>query len=842
MRQPYIYLLFFLSGFSALIYEVAWMRVLGLVLGNTNQAASCVLAAFLGGLAIGAVIGGRIADRVKQQLLAYGLVEIGVAIAAPAVTLGLDATFRAISANHELLPPEGALFTPVRLLIAAALLIIPTVLMGSTLPFLVKMCANFWPNRAHIFSSLYAVNTLGAVIGSLSATFLGFAYLGISGTVYAAAGISLVVGLSAVALSRSLKETEAETSTNESATDRSTASGANKGPLMLLCALGFVLGFASLSYEVLWNRLIRFNLATDTYAFTLMVSMFLLGLVLGAWIYDRKLSRQATSMPEQFSALSIVQFATAIACASSLVLMPLGLLLRNAVAPALAQAFGSIGGLMATHLVVTATFILLPATLLGISFPLIGGLVTALSKDVGKAVGLVYASNTVGCVVGSIVAGLVLTPLLGSYAAFQIIVAITTISGMVALAYSSSSKMQKIVVAALAVAFMAAFATTKSPYITYSEAPDTPLMHFAEDSTSTVLVLKYPDFMQLVINGQPYANTILSGRRYMRQLGHLPALLHPKPEDALIICFGTGTTAGSIALHPQVRSVDIVDLSSAVIKSADYFTDYNYGITKKEKAKFHVGDGRNYLLCSDKKFDIVSFEPPPPLEAGTASLYSEEFYQLAKNRLKPNGIMCQWIPFDQPNEAVWKMMLRSARKVFPYVYVFEPNDAQAMVIGSNEPVKVSFADLQKRMSATPEISRSLAEVGLDNVYALLATYLFGNATCDKLIGQEGLTITDDHPRVEYFLPYPAPLLYTSDLEKDKADPSEFLTDAIPDRTELEKHAKALSYVRLADKAERDEQNHVKAHDLAQKALDLFPDNPFFKFEVTTQYPLPASKK
>lgn len=837
-------MLFFLSGFSALIYEVAWMRVLGLVLGNTNQAASCVLAAFLGGLAIGAVLGGRIADRVKlqHQLAGYGLVEIGVAIAAPAVTLALNATFQAISANHALLPPEGALFTPVRLLIAAVLLIIPTVLMGSTLPFLVKLCTNYWPNRAHIFSSLYAVNTLGAVIGSLSATFLGFAYLGISGTVYGAAAISFLVGLSAVALSRSLKTTEADGSIGESASSVTTATGANKGPLALLCTLGFVLGFASLSYEVLWNRLIRFNLATDTYAFTLMVSMFLLGLVLGAWIYDRKFARQGTSMQEQFSALSIVLFATAIACAASLVLMPLGILLRNAVAPPLAQTLGSIGGLMATHLVVTATFILLPATLLGISFPLIGGLVTTLSKDVGKAVGLVYASNTIGCVVGSIGSGLILIPLFGSYTAFQIIVAITTLSGLVALACSASSKVQKMAVGAVAIVFMVAFATTRSPYITMSEAKDTFLVHFAEDSTSTVLVLKYPEFMQLVINGQPYANTILSGRRYMRELGHLPALLHPNPVDALIICFGTGTTAGSIALHPEVKNVDIVDLSSAVIKSANFFTDYNYGITKKDKAKFHVGDGRNYLLCSDKKFDIVSFEPPPPLEAGTASLYSEEFYKLAKNRLKPQGIMCQWIPFDQPNDAVWKMMLRSARKVFPYVYVFDPNDAQAMVIGSNEPVKISFADLQKRMNATPEIKQSLVEVGLDNIYALLATYLFGNATCDKLTGPEGLTITDDCPRVEYFLPYPAPLLYTADLEKLKADPCEFLTDAIPDRAELEKHARALSYVRMAEKAERDEQNHEKAHELAQKALELFPDNPFFKFEVSTQYPAPAKKQ
>lgn len=842
--QQYIYILFFLSGFSALIYEVAWMRVLGLVLGNSNQAASCVLAAFLGGLAIGAVIGGRLADRMKQgQLFAYGLVEIGVALCAPIVTFALTAVLDMIATNHSLLPPDGALFTPVRLLIAAVLLIIPTVLMGSTLPFLVKLCSRHWHNKAHIFSSLYAINTLGAVAGSLIATFVLFAYLGISGAVFSAAGVSLLVGLSAITLSGKLEQPTAEVDSSVLEKDSDTVTGTMTGHLSLLCGISFILGFASLSYEVLWNRLIRFNLATDTYAFTLMVSTFLLGLVIGAWIHDRWLAKQRAEIADQLSMLAIVQFATAIACAASLMLMPLGSMLRRAVEGTLFQIFGSLGGTMASHLVVTATFILIPSTLIGISFPLIGGLATALNKDVGKAVGLVYAANTIGCVLGSISAGLLLIPALGSYTAFQITIAITVLAGLIALFRSSVSQKQKIIVSIGVAIYAIGFGLTRSPYQIMAQSGKGPLIHFDEDSTSTVLVLKYPDFMQLVINGQPYANTILNGRRYMRVLGHLPALLHPNPESALNICFGTGTTAGSMALHPGVKSVDVVDLSSAVLKSANYFTQSNYGVANKSKTKFHIGDGRNYLLCSDKKYDIVSFEPPPPLEAGTTSLYSEEFYRLAKSRLKPGGIMCQWIPFDQPNDRVWGMMLRSAKNVFPYTYVFEPNDAQAILIGSNTPVKTSFVELQKRMTATPEIRDSLAEVGLDNAYALLATYLFGNEKAAEILQtDQGLTITDDQPRLEFFLPYPGKVLFTSNLEKYKSDPHELLTDTIPNQTELQKHFQAMTHLRLAEQVERENHDHVRAHEEAQKALELFPSNRFFQFVEKEQYKLPAQNQ
>lgn len=870
---PGIYLLFFLSGFSALIYEVAWMRVLGLVLGNTNQAASCVLAAFLGGLALGAIFGGRIADRIQRKhLWAYGIAEIGVGIVAPIVTWGLAVTSDILSANHALLPADGVLLTLARFLIAGGLLLLPTILMGSTLPFLVKLCASRWSRPAHFFSSLYGINTLGAVIGGLTACFFGFAFLGISGTVYMAASISVLVGIGALiasgsiekeaiatelpaasdvspAAAREISQTvevspmgEVSSATGVSPTGKVSPPIANSGvTLEALCALGFLLGFTSLSYEVLWNRLIRFHLATDTYAFTLMVSTFLMGLVIGTWIYDRWLARSNVPPQQQLSFLGIVQFAAALACATSLVLMPLGTMVRHTVGGNLHNLLGAVPGMMATHLVVTGTFILIPSILIGISFPLIGGLAASLGKDVGSAVGKVYGANTIGCVIGSIVAGLILIPAFGSYGAYQATVGLSVCAGIAALMMSSSPGKEKSLVSSISVICFALFLTTSSPYQQMIAAGNTPLVHFSEDSTSSVLVLKYPDFAQLIINGQPYANTVLNGRRYMRVLGHLPALLHPNPKDALNICFGTGTTAGSMALHPEVEHLDVVDLSKAVVDSAHYFSQFNYGVADKKKVSFHIGDGRNFLLSSDCKYDIVSFEPPPPLEAGTVNLYSEEFYNLAKGRLKPGGIMCQWIPFDQPNEPVWKMMLQSARHAFKYVYVFEPNDGQAVLIGSMTPVTLKFADLQRRISSNPEIAKSLADVGFDDGYALLSTYLFSNDKVDKLLGEDHLTVTDDRPRLEYYLPYAGSALFTTQLEKYRSNPKELLTDDLPDPAAEAKYQQALSYVRLADQTAYRDHDYLKANELTRKAVALFPNNAFFQFVLKRQHPAPTAK-
>ncbi len=830
------YLLFFLSGFSALIYEVAWMRVLGLILGNTNQAASCVLAAFLGGLALGAMLGGKLSDRLQKNHLAiYGFAELGIALVAPVVTVLLYAVGEYLSINHEIMPDQGLMLTLARLTVSGILLLIPTILMGATLPILIRFLTDHWQRPAHFFSYLYSINTLGAVAGSLTACFLGFPYLGITGTILLAAALNATVGVSAVLINRGVKNESRASQPAEEAASAEAAVDGGSVTIGFLSFLAFCVGFTSLSYEVLWNRLIKFHIAPDTYAFTLMVSTFLMGIALGSWLYDKVFYRPNATPKQQLETLSLMQLAAALACGSSLLAMPLATLVRQYFEPGLHTAFGPGGGTLASHMAVTLVFMLVPATLLGVSFPIIGGLAAAKSKQVGSAVGKIYGANTIGCVMGSIVAGLLLIPNVGSYTAFQITVLLSVATGMLALWRSSAPRNIAIGMTAAALIPTALFAATTSPYAARLASDETPhLVRFAEDPTSSIMVFKHPDHVQLVINGQPYANTILNGKRYMRLLGHLPVLLHNNPEQALNICFGTGTTSGSIISHPEVKHLDIVDLSKEVLRSAEFFEESNHGVAKHKNTTMHVNDGRNFLLTTSKKYDVVTFEPPPPLEAGVVNLYSKEFYQLVKQHLNPGGIVCQWVPMDQESGVLWKQMIQTASQVFPNISVWETNDGQALLIASEQPIKLSYKDLDARIKSDPEVRASLDEVGLGNATDLLSTYLFSQDKFPQLLsGVE--TITDDRPHLEFYLPYDSTMIFPSELEQYASKPQEILTDKIQDLENFEKARQAMALIRKADRIKRSNGEASEAHQYADQALQLAPDNPYFKFAAKRTY-------
>jgi spermidine synthase len=885
----WISLLFFLSGFSALIYEVAWTRLLGLVFGNSGQATSCVLAAFLGGLAAGAYLGGRLSDRLKSKhLLAYGIAELATAAVSPVVTAILFAYPGLLGAFH--MSESEPARTAVRLLLGGLPLLVPTMLMGSTLPLLIRFLSDITKRPAHFFDQLYTVNTFGAAIGALAASFVGFAYLGISATVWAAASLSAVAGSTACIIATKWQtkagslpvagEPSASGSNGPSReTGEPSASGSNgpsretgepsasTGPIVsagepsaygldrtqsLLAGLAFALGFSSLGYEVLWTRLIRNYIAPDTYAFTFCVVTFLLGLTFGAIICDRFIIKPGLPVKQQLATFAIVQYAAAIACAAVLIFAPLAILIRQAIEPTVFTFFA--GGVMAplvSQLVVTSIYFILPATIIGICFPMVGALAAAhtASAKVGGAVGITYGANTVGCVLGALLTGIGLIPFLGTYTSSQLAISLTVATATVALLMSSCPRAKAILVIAPAVVLLGLLLCTRSPYLDYMQhqTGERRLAHFAEDANSMIFVFTGPDYVQLVINGQPYANTVLTGRRYMRMLGHLPMLLHKDPQDVLNICFGTGTTAGSIICHDSVRQLDVVDLSPAVLASAPFFKATNSDVAANPKCKLIVGDGRNFLLTTGRSYDVITFEPPPPLEAGVVNLYSTDFYRLAKAHLKPGGIMCQWVPMNQECALLWKMMLASAAAVFPHISIWEPNTGQAILIASNDPLPIQIDQLAKRIEGAPRVKQSLAEVSLARPSEILSTLLMGNRQVRDLTN--GLPeITDDHPRLEYFIPYSGRPLSAAEVEPSAEAINALLSqdskqpESAQFSTDFDRQVKALSFLRKADQASDAAQDPRRAHELAAKAAQTCPDNTFYSFVADKIYSAPKPGK
>ncbi len=883
-----LFVFFFLSGFSALIYEVAWVRELALILGNTAQATSVVLAVFMGGLALGAYLGGRYADKSSHEPLAiYGSLELSISVVALLISKALmSADLLYLWMLHSLGMGDSGIVV-VRLIMAIGLLLIPTMLMGATLPVLVKYLERYQlPSR--MFSLLYGLNTLGATAGSMFACFVGFAYIGIQGTLNFAAAINMGVGLLSLVMSR--KATAPNDSSEASAEGEPeakmlAASGQAVAPVksvdpvqfadpvqsvdpvqavepaptrspshsvemsfQILCSISFLTGFTALSYEVLWTRILRSYLTSLTYSFTIMVSMFLLGLAIGSFIYERFLAKNIAKTQNQYLNFAAFQYLAALACACSLPFFPYCSREAKLLISFAAQSISALHSALLQQLcymaLVSIPTILCPAILIGVLFPMIGTLASSRNKGGSTAVGTVYAFNTIGCVFGSLVCGLFLMPYIGSTTTFQWIVVASTITGALALLFAPNLALPKrLLVTVLPLAFSAYFL---SLHFRSNIPHDAVLLAEGEDTTGIMRILDLPksDGTMLELNGSSLACTTPANRRYMRLLAHLPMLLHKDPEKVLLGCFGTGTTAGAVSLYPELKQFDVVDLSKMVLDSAPYFSKTNYDVLKNPKVSVHVNDVRTFLLSTDNSYDVITFEPPPPTYAGIVSLYTEEFYQLVDKRLNQNGLMCQWIPMHSQSAELWKMMIASARSVFPYVSIWIPNTEEALLLASKEPVNADFARMEERIEASPKLKESLADAGFDNAMSIMSTFVMAGKTLDDFL-KNSLSISDNYPRLEFYLPYAGaryPQLYPETVGRPSL--LEFVQANKNakgfDEKEFAKNWQANHLLRMVQETPLND--HAEADKLIDEAHNLLPENRWFTHVFKRRqvvYPSPA---
>ncbi len=758
----------FLSGFSALVYEIGWLRLMSFTLGNTAYATSCALGVFLSGLAIGAYVGGRLADRLNiSPLKSYAIVELGIALSAAAVSPVL------VSAPSMILTivSTGSLghFDPVALMAiySCLLLFLPTVLMGATLPFVLKQIGAYAPPQKS-FGHLYGLNTLGAVFGSLAAAFLGFGYLGIYGTIIAAALINCFIGLVSFVGSFFLppKIQPAIANTEESDTDKPSVT-AIPFPLGLVCLLAFSSGYSTLTFEIVWVKLLRFFNSSLTYSFTVMIGTFLLGLALGSLIYEKVVEKKDKTIQDKLLRFANLQYLAFIASGGCLIGIPICLLVSAKLSRA-SNIFTDPYYLLMLLCLNSIICILLPATLLGMLFPLLGTIAASAGPNkFASRVGIVYAVNTIGCVLGSIVSGLILIPLVGSYDTFQLAILLGVIcTAWVVYKSPNLDKNKKLLMTLLPVsAALVFYLFVKYPLQHFFHATGTDrILFYGEDTTGTMFVTQSFDYdsIQLTVNGACLATTAMPSRRYMRMLGHLPVLLHPNPQHVMIACFGTGTTAGAVSVHPEVKSLDIVELSRLIIKIGDFFSTSNHNVLKNPKTKVHISDARHSLLSHQTKFDVISLEPPPPVDAGIVNLYTTEFYKLVSTRLNDDGVFAQWMPTHEPPKYLWKMMLQSALKVFPYASIWLPNSSEAILVASKSPLHFDIAQIRKRISASEAVKASLKEVGFDDPEAILSTYIMSGDRLSNFAGDVPV-VSDDRPALEFFLPYLGPFLLDKEL-------------------------------------------------------------------------------
>ena len=757
MRRLLVLSLFLLSGAAGLVYQVVWMRQLSLVFGVTSHAVSTVLAVFMGGLAIGSWLFGRAGDDTRSPLRFYGWLELGIALFGFQSILLLDG----LRELYVELRRSGAiapeLFPVVRVALACLALLGPTTLMGATLPVLLRGVCKSRERLARDSGLLYGLNTLGAVAGVLVAAFWLIEAVGVRNTTFVAAGLNLVVAAVALALARGER---ADVWSERPAPDpvpaeRHHVRPVGAGTRRLVLAAFAVSGFLALAYEVLWTRYLVYAVGQNSvYAFATMLAAFLLGIALGSLV----VALVADWIEGLVPLLGFVMVLIGASAVGTVALM------NDLAHWTAARHTGSFWSDTAVDFALCVGVLIVPTTLSGATFAIVAKICARDPARFGRDVGGVYAANTAGAIAGALAGGFVILPQLGLVHGLYALAGVGALVGLVLLLARPAAL--PVVGAVAGVALLAASVVwvrgAGDPRDLLYQGSDEQRVFYADGPESSVAVVESLNTgdVHLVVNGDHQAGTDPTQQIHLRLLGHLPALFHADPKRGMVVGFGAGVATGCLAQHPLER-VDQVELSPDVIEASVHFAPYNHDpLADGSIVEVHFDDGRNFLLTTDERWDVITSDPIDPDDAGVTSLYSAEYFRLIRARLHPGGIACQWIS-EQYDPEDFRLLVRTFQSVFPYTTIWDAHPT-IVLLGSVDPPTVTMGELRERVAREP-IAESLAVVGVDSAEALLSLLVTGSEATRRFTG-EGELNTDDRPRIEYRGPRRAASRYGGNRE------------------------------------------------------------------------------
>ena len=766
---------FFLTGFNGLVFEILWIRLLGAIFGTTIYGTSTTLAAFLGGLGIGAFMIGRWIDRraltFRALLLVFAACEVTAGILGLALCLALP-RLQALGALGEDLTP-ALLF--VRAMATFALVFLPSFFMGGSLPILSKAFLTVSPRPGRTVGFLYVLNTLGAGAGAILVDSWLVMHLGLMRTALAAAAGNVLAAALVVITLRGLgpaeqaarKRGKAE-ATGKANRVESPGAPPRTGKLTersLFIALYGVSGFCALGYEVAWTRILLNEIFSSRFAISTMLAVVLIGLVAGGAIMSALLPPRRALIP----VLAVLQALIGLSALA-------GLAALESWGPALRQiadrwttraiAFDPAGiNLLGVADCLPLVIVLqgLPSLLLGAVLPLVAEGTVAASQRAGGDVGHLYLGNTIGAITGALIVGFVLLPLLSAGKTLQVLAGLNVLTAIF-LAVTVPGRGRKLT--GLVFGAGAAALVVLAPAPGYMQRREertrqsfeptlegrTLVLH--EDIYETLAIREYrlqgiPVDWRLITNSYSMSGVNMIGNRYMRLMAHIPLLLlpdAPSSRDVALICFGVGNTARAIAAHPVGR-IDVIEISPGVLEVAPHLRMANEGVLDDPRVSVHVNDGRNYLLGTDERYGLITFEPPPPGQADIVGLYTREYYELVRDRLTPDGCMTQWLPIIQVTHGADLSMIKSALDVFPYVSLWTGIFDELIICGSLKPMAMDAAAITQRIRDR-HLESELAEIGIEDAAGLLATFLADEKVLREWTS-EVLPVTDDNRLLEY---------------------------------------------------------------------------------------------
>jgi spermidine synthase len=796
-------LFFVLSGIASLTYQVVWFKKLFYFLGSSTYSQSIVLATFMGGLAIGAFYWGKKVDSARNSLRVFALLEIGIAIYCffyKEIFSVVELLFYQVTYSLSLGSDDNLTFA-FKILASSLSILFPTILMGGTLPVLVKFTSKRIEDVGKNVTLLYFLNSFGAVLGTMLAGFYLIENFGLLISTTIGASIELFIGVSCLFISFYYISSEESININEINKSETVIQTPIKSEVnyKLLVIIAFTSGFSSMLYEVVWLRLLVPILSSTTYSYSVILTSFIAGITIGSVIVFKILKKIKNHI--RFIAFSQIAIVSSI-----LITLPF----YERIPFYLWSIFGkeATGGAdyfyyLLFQFLFCALIIIVPTILIGLSLPIVNTLAVNSVEETGRKVGSIFSINTIGTVLGSLVTGLMLIPLIGISKSLFLGLFINFFLGIYLILKQDGDKQRDLlfgiapVIVCLSLFIFqggtsnwsnAIMTSEVARKINRQEAPNTfqefltfdkqeeKVLFYKEGITGTIVVAQSKDEVYLYTNGKADANSV-GDLATQVSLAQVPMIIHPNPESVFVIGFGAGTTIGNVLAHKNVKRAFVAEISPEVIDASKYFERVNQKPLKDKRLTIIKDDGVSALRTSNQKHDIIISQPSNPWSAGVGNLFTSEFFQDCKEKLNPGGIVAQWFSLYEMNDENLRLILRTVLKEFRNVELWQIGTNDILMLCSEEKLNMDLAKMEIKFREKKKIFDAI-DIRSFPVF-LSQQFCHDMEVINKYAGK-GVTNTENLPLLEYR----APKSYFYNLK-----PKEFFK--IDERNDLNKYSTLL---------------------------------------------------
>jgi predicted membrane-bound spermidine synthase len=739
-----LWICFTLAGSSGLIYEILWSRKLGFIFGSTEFALSVGLTVYLTGLALGSYFGGRTVVPTNRPGRDFGAMQLAIGVLGLLSLPLLDAGEAAY-----------AVFKPIAFLVVGLALLPPTFLMGACLPVLIRLT----PGRSSLISTagrFYAGNTLGAVAGAALGAFVLLPNWGLLGTAAAASAVSFALAL---ILWKCVGEIESP------ARVPAPAASLPSVPMPVVSTAIAVSGFSALLDEVIWTRSLEPVTGSSTWAFGIMLIPLLFGMALGIAAGTRLAA--ATSILRRIRPIAMLAWALTLTGITVFLGMFILHLLPGWFSELYADLADQPGWFLASQALVCGSICLIPSFWMGAVFPLTLAVSSNRSAP-AEIVGRLYSLNTAGAIAGACLAGLLVIPWLGLHGGFLLSASLDLAMAATLLIGAPGQWHARLLTGAIPIALAGMMVYTAPPWdraimatgVNYL-APsiyangqgllsvlfrETRILDYREGPTGTVTVAMRGPVQVLSIDGFAEAST---GSAAQILLPHYAMSTGLEKRRALVIGYGSGNTAGSLALYP-LTEIDVAEIEPATLEAGRFFDATNHRPDRDPRVHIQIADGRAFLAASPRgAYDVIVSHPSMPWTPGSAKLFTREFFLLARTRLRSGGVLAQSFPLYNLEFSAVQSLLRTFAEAFPQVLVCTSGRAagELLLLGSDRPLKLDWNSM-KQLFATPERAADLHRALLPDEGSMAGYLLFGTAEIPAVTAQAPLN-TDDNGRIEF---------------------------------------------------------------------------------------------